>query len=114
MNGPQDGLGWRCNRRHLKRVAPPRLHISTEWQKAWRLFARTHRISFWRNTSDYSARRGCADRRSRIQQRDPYVGIGLRLALDESVAGLPPQQYFVLLIVEHVITFVGCHRQHSM
>src|SRR5262249_37925028 len=44
-----------------------------------------------------------------INQRNPYVGIGLRLALDESVAGLCPEQDVLFLIIQHIIALISGH-----
>ena len=42
------------------------------------------------------------------------LGVGLRLALDETVAGLRPEQDVLVLIVEDVVALVGGHRLHGM
>src|SRR5262249_3393479 len=62
----------------------------------------------------FSARGRCGDRRPCIAQRDPHVGVGTRLALDEPVAGLPPEQDALVLIVEDVVAVVGGYGKNSM
>src|SRR5439155_3846855 len=44
---------------------------------------------------------GGRGRRASIAERDPDVGIALRLALDEAVAGLGPGQDVFVLVVEN-------------
>src|SRR5579885_483222 len=50
-------------------------------------------------------------RRAIVAERDPHIRIGLRLALDEVVAGLRPGENFVLLVVEDIFAFVGANRE---
>src|ERR1700761_3814860 len=58
-----------------------------------------------------SARAGGRDRRVDTAQRDPDVGIALRLTLDEAVAGIGPGHDAFVLVVEHELALVGLHRQ---
>src|SRR6185503_8069746 len=62
-----------------------------------------------------SARRGGGgDRRARIAERDPVVRIVLRLALDEAVAGVRPEQNLLFLIVEDEVALVGLDREYGV
>src|SRR4051795_2457391 len=57
---------------------------------------------------------GGGDRRLGVAERDPDIGITLRLALDEAVAGLRPGNDVLVLIVENELALVGLHRQHRV
>src|SRR5215510_13313534 len=57
---------------------------------------------------------GGGDRRPAVTERHPDIGIALRLALDEAVAGLGPEQDAFVLVVENELTLVGLHRQHRV
>src|SRR5882724_12645855 len=59
-------------------------------------------------------RAGGGNRRAAIAKRDPYVGIALRLTLDEAVAGLGPGHDVLILVVEDEFTLVGLHGQHGV
>jgi hypothetical protein len=52
--------------------------------------------------------------RSRIAQRHPHIGVGLRLALDEAVAGVRPQDDILGLVIEHVVAAVGLDGEHGV
>src|ERR1700685_3596608 len=57
---------------------------------------------------------GCGERhRPRFAKRDPYIRIGLRLALDEAVTGVRPQHDVVGLVVEDVFALVAFDREHG-
>src|ERR1700683_3737550 len=59
--------------------------------------------------------RGCGERhRARFAERDPYIRIGLRLALDEAVTRVRPQQHVVGLVVEDVFALVAFDREHGV
>src|ERR1700685_2845837 len=59
--------------------------------------------------------RGCGERhRARFAERDPYIRIGLRLALDEAVTGVRPQHDVVGLVVEDVFALVAFDREHGV
>src|ERR1051325_10410318 len=60
------------------------------------------------------ARASGGGRRPRIAQRNPMVRIALRLALDEAVAGLRPEQDLFGLVVEHELALVGLHREYGV
>jgi hypothetical protein len=61
-----------------------------------------------------SARGNRSDRRLLISERNPDVGVGLRLAFHELIASLRPEQDALVLIVEDVVALVGNHRQYGM
>ena len=58
--------------------------------------------------------RGHGQRGRQVAERDPDVGIGLRLALDEAIAGLLPGQHLAFLIVEDVFAAIRLHGQHGV
>ena len=64
--------------------------------------------------SSRSARRCDVSRRARIAERNPNVRIGLRLALDEAIAGVRPRQNFGFLVVENEFAPVGADGQDSV
>src|SRR5436853_7635317 len=53
-----------------------------------------------------SAGAGRRDRRASVAERDPDIGIALRLALDEAVSGLGPGQDAFVLVVENELALV--------
>src|SRR4051812_24413018 len=57
---------------------------------------------------------GRSDRRPGVAKRDPDVGIALRLALDEAVAGLGPGHDALVLVVEDELALVAFYRQHGV
>src|SRR5207248_9398249 len=57
---------------------------------------------------------GGGHRRPAVTERDPDIGIALRLPLDEAVAGLGPGQDVFVLVVENELALVGLHRQHRV
>ena len=57
---------------------------------------------------------GGGDRRAVVAKRDPYIGIALRLTLDEAVAGLGPGHDVFVLVVENELALVGLHCQHRV
>ena len=61
-----------------------------------------------------SARGNRSDRRLLIAERNPDVGVGLRLAFHELIASLRPEQDALVLIVEDVLALVGSHGQYGM
>src|SRR6266705_5055963 len=84
-----DGEGWGCDR-----VACP--------------------LFLWFFVQLLIAGAGGGDRRAAVAKRDPYVGIALRLTLDEAVAGLGPGHDVLILIVEDELALVGLHGQHGV
>src|SRR6516165_5082133 len=57
---------------------------------------------------------GGGDRRAGVAERDPDVGIALRLALDEAVSGLGPGHDVFVLVVQNELALVALHGQHGM
>src|SRR5215813_13928798 len=66
------------------------------------------------NSFFFSARRDGGGRDARFAERNPQVWIGLRLPLDEAVAGLGPGQDLRLLIVENELAAVRFDREHGV
>src|SRR5579864_5775377 len=73
-------------------------------------------LSFWSAAGRLPALLcGCGcRRRPRVAERHPDIGVALRLALDEAVAGLEPQHDVVGLVVEDEFAAVGLHREHRV
>src|SRR6516225_10126307 len=61
-----------------------------------------------------SARGRRGNGRARVAQRDPKVWVGLRLALDEVIAGLRPEQDVGALVVQDELALVGLDRKHRV
>src|ERR1700747_2379097 len=55
-----------------------------------------------------------ANPKRRLGERNPNVRSGLRLTLDEAIAGVRPEEDVVGLIVEDILAAVGFDGEHSM